>query len=149
MDEWHLSRCSQETMKGKCVHKKHCYRMWVCDFWQALEVQHDALQQMQLHVDRCRSRAFANLSCDYEGCSKCNFVLIDVEVGLLLTFLASMKAKVHLYKKYVSVLGCLHVKSQPFFKHPFSRSPLTPPDSKVSVLSMCFHRLCVNRRPKW
>ena len=45
---------------------------------------------------------------------KCNFMLIDVEVGLLLTFLASMKAKVHLYQKYVSVFGCLHVKSYPF-----------------------------------
>ena len=32
---------------------------------------------------------------------KCNFVLIDVEAGLLLTFLASMKAKVHLYQKYM------------------------------------------------
>ena len=40
-------------------------------------------------------------------CRKCNFVLIDVEVGLLLTFLASMKAKVRLYHKYmyVSVFG--------------------------------------------
>ena len=38
-------------------------------------------------------------------CRKCNFVLIDIEVGLLLTFLASMKAKVRLYQKYVSVLG--------------------------------------------
>ena len=44
-------------------------------------------------------------------CRKCNFVLIDVEVGLFLTFLASMKAKVRLYKKCVSVFGCLHVKS--------------------------------------
>ena len=32
-------------------------------------------------------------------CRKCNFVLMDVEVGLLLTFLASMKAKVCLYLK--------------------------------------------------
>ena len=38
-------------------------------------------------------------------CRKCNFMLIDIEVGLLLTFLASMKAKVCLYQKYVSVLG--------------------------------------------
>ena len=37
---------------------------------------------------------------------KCNFVLIDVEVGLLLFFLASMKAKVRLYQKCVSVFGC-------------------------------------------
>ena len=44
-------------------------------------------------------------------CRKCNFVLIDVEVGLLLTFLASMKTKVRLYQKRVSVFGCLHVKS--------------------------------------
>ena len=44
-------------------------------------------------------------------CRKCNFVLIDVEVGLLLTFLASMKAKVRLYQKCVSVFGCLHVNS--------------------------------------
>ena len=44
-------------------------------------------------------------------CRKCNFVLIDVEVGLLLTFLVSMKAKVRLYQKCVSVFGCLHVNS--------------------------------------
>ena len=43
-------------------------------------------------------------------CRKRNFVLIDIEVGLLLTFHASMKAKVCLYQKYVSVFGCLHVK---------------------------------------
>ena len=43
-------------------------------------------------------------------CRKRNFVLIDVEVGLLLTFLACMKAKVRLYQKYVSVYECLHVK---------------------------------------
>ena len=45
---------------------------------------------------------------------KRNFVLIDVEVELLLTFLASMKAKVRLYQKYVSVFGCLHVKDTVF-----------------------------------
>ena len=42
---------------------------------------------------------------------KCNFMLIDVEVGLLLFFLAGMKAKVRLYQKCVSVFGCLHVNS--------------------------------------
>ena len=42
---------------------------------------------------------------------KCNFVLIDVEVGLLLAFLVSMKSKVSLYQKCVFVFGCLHVKS--------------------------------------
>ena len=45
------------------------------------------------------------------NCRKCNFVLIDVKIGLSLIFLASMKAKVHLYQKYVSVFWCLHVKS--------------------------------------
>ena len=49
-------------------------------------------------------------------CRKYNFVLIDVEVRILLTFLASMKAKVHnvhvcLYQKFVSVFLCIHVKS--------------------------------------
>ena len=46
-------------------------------------------------------------------CRKCNFVLIDVEVGILLTFLESTKAKVHvcLYQKYISVFLCLHTKS--------------------------------------
>ena len=44
-------------------------------------------------------------------CRKFNFVLIDVKVGLLLTFLVSMKAKIHLYQKCVSVFGCLHMKS--------------------------------------
>ena len=45
-------------------------------------------------------------------CRKCNFVLIDVKVGVLLTFLASMKAEVRSYQKYASVFGCLHVKKQ-------------------------------------
>ena len=45
-------------------------------------------------------------------CRKCNFVLIHVKVGVLLTFLASMKAKVHLYQKYVSIFPCLHVKKR-------------------------------------
>ena len=44
-------------------------------------------------------------------CRKFNFVLIDVKVGLLLTFLVSMKAKIHMYQKCVSVFGCLHMKS--------------------------------------
>ena len=41
-------------------------------------------------------------------CSKRNFMLIDVKVGLLLIFLASMKAKACLYQNYVSVFGCLN-----------------------------------------
>ena len=44
-------------------------------------------------------------------CEKCNLVSIDVEVAVLLTFLASMKAKVRLYQEYVFVFLCLHMKS--------------------------------------
>ena len=43
-------------------------------------------------------------------CRKCNYVLINVEVEILLTFLESMKVKVRLYQQYVSVFLCLHVK---------------------------------------
>ena len=46
-------------------------------------------------------------------CRKCNFMLIDVEVRRLLAFLASIKDKVHVY---VSVFGCLHIKSLRFSK---------------------------------
>ena len=81
-------------------------------------------------------------------CRKRNFVLIDVKVGLLLTFFVSMKAKVRLYQKYVSVYECLHVKRLPFFKYPFSRSPVWSPDSEVFVLHVRFHCLHVNGRPK-
>ena len=52
--------------------------------------------------------------CSMIRCRKCNFVLIDVEVGILLTFLESTKAKVRLYQKYVFVLPCLHMKSWRF-----------------------------------
>ena len=44
-------------------------------------------------------------------CRKCNFVLIGIKVGVLLTFLASMKAKVLLCQKYISVFSSLHVKN--------------------------------------
>ena len=66
-------------------------------------------------------------------CIKRNFVLIDVEVGLLLTFLASMKAKVRLYQKYVSVYGCLHVKKIAVFQVSIF---------KVSGLVSGFRSLC-------
>ena len=36
-------------------------------------------------------------------CRKCNLMLIDIEVGILLTFLESMKTKVRLYQKYMYV----------------------------------------------
>ena len=73
-------------------------------------------------------------------CRKLNFVLIDFEVGLLLTFLVSMKAKVCLYQSMYPFL----VFTRAVFKSPFSRSP----DSKVFVLHERFHRLRVNGRPK-
>ena len=56
-----------------------------------------------MHVE-CRHAVFCKHSkFSTMHCRKCNLVLIDVEVGLLLTFLASMKAKVCLYQKCVSV----------------------------------------------
>ena len=57
-------------------------------------------------------------------CRKCNYVLINVEVEVLLTFLESMKVKVRLYQQYVSVFLCLHVKCLAFYKYPFSKYPL-------------------------
>ena len=64
-----------------------------------------------MHVE-CRHAIFGkHLKFSTIHCRKCNFVLIDVEVELLLTFLASMKAKVRLYQKCISVFGCLHVNS--------------------------------------
>ena len=39
---------------------------------------------------------------------KRKFFLIDVVVGLLIAFSASMKAEVRSYRKRVSVFGCLH-----------------------------------------
>ena len=39
---------------------------------------------------------------------KRKFFLIDVVVGLLVAFSASMKAQVRSYQKHVSVFGCLH-----------------------------------------
>ena len=50
------------SVEVNCVHG-----MWACRFWQALEVQHDVVLKMQLGVDRRQNRAFANLSCEYEG----------------------------------------------------------------------------------
>ena len=77
-------------------------------------------------------------------CRKCNFMLIDVEVGLLLTFLASMKAKVCLYQKYASVFGFLHVKSLRFQ----SRSPLRSPDSKSLRFEYAFSSFACKRKAK-
>ena len=55
-------------------------------------------------------------------CRKCNFVLIYVEVGVLLTFLASMKAKVRLYPKSIRFSVFTREKTDTlmrFFKYPF------------------------------
>ena len=57
-------------------------------------------------------------------CRKCKFVLIDVEVGILPTSLATMKAMVRLYQKYASIFQCLHVKKLAFFKYLLSKYPL-------------------------
>ena len=75
-----------------------------------------------MHVE-CECAVFGrHLKFSMMRCRKCNFVLIYVEVGVLLTFLASMKAKVRFYQKYVSIFPCLHVKNgyiHVFFKYPF------------------------------
>ena len=56
-----------------------------------------------MHVECGRAILASTRSSAMMRCRKCNFVLIDVEVGILLTFLESMKAKVRLYQKYVSI----------------------------------------------
>ena len=64
-----------------------------------------------MHVE-CGCAVFGkHLKFSTVRCRKCNFVLIDVELGLLLTFLASMEAKVRLYQKCVSIFGCLDMNS--------------------------------------
>ena len=72
-------------------------------------------------------------------CRKLNFVLIDFEVGLLLTFLASMKAKVRLYPFWVF--------TRAVFKPPFSRFPVWSLDSKVFVLHV-FSSFACKRKAK-
>ena len=74
-------------------------RFWSFNYWKLI-----------MHVECGRVVFGKHSKFSTMRCRKRNFVLIDVEVGLLLTFLASMKAKVRLYQKYVSVFGCLHVK---------------------------------------
>ena len=84
-------RCSVYTYKVVVLSAEVNYArgMWACRFfWQALG-KHSKFSTMRRR--------------------KCNFVWIDVEVMLLLTFLASMKAKVRLYQKCVSVFGSLQV----------------------------------------
>ena len=66
------------------------YYMYACGIWACHFCKH-----LKFSTMRCR---------------KCNFVLIDAEVRILLTFFASMKAKLCLYQKYVSVFLCLHVR---------------------------------------
>ena len=84
-------------------------------------------------------------------CRKCNFVLIDVKVGVLLTFLASMKAKVRSYQKYVSIFGCLHVKKWIHlcvFQVSVFKVLQFGLHSEFFVLHVRFHCFRVNRRPK-
>ena len=110
-------RCSVYTYKVVVLSAEVNYArgMWACRFfWQALG-KHSKFSTMRRR--------------------KCNFVWIDVEVMLLLTFLASMKAKVRLYQKCI------------FYVYPFL-GVCRSPDSKVSGLSMRFHRLHVKRKAK-
>ena len=72
-------------------------------------------------------------------CTKCKFVLTDIKVGLSLRFLVIMKAKVHMYQKYVTVFSVFTREKLVLFKYPFPRS-------QVFVSHVCFHRFHVNRR---
>ena len=65
-------------------------------------------QKLIMHVECARGRAVFGKHSRFSTmcCRKCNFMLIDVEVGLLLTFFAGTKAKVHLYQ---SMYPFLHV----------------------------------------
>ena len=74
-------------------------------------------------------------------CRKCNFVLIDIEVGLLLTFLASMKAKVRLYQKCVSVFGFSAVR--------FSAVHVTDPVFKAGSFPFWFFVVCLKWNTKY
>ena len=58
-----------------------------------------------MHMECGRAIFGKHLKFSTMHCRKCNFMLIDIEVGLLLTFLASTKAKVRLYQTFVSVLS--------------------------------------------
>ena len=107
-----------------------------------------------MHVECGRAIFGRHLKFSMIRCRKCNFVLIYVEVGVLLTFLASMKAKVRLYQKYVSVFGCLHMKKMDtfmrFFKYLFQTIHLGYRIQKLSdSLGICieFHRIHVSEHP--
>ena len=77
-------------------------------------------------------------------------MLINVEVGILLTFLESMKAKVRLYQKYVSIFS-VSTREKLAFSSIRSRSiHLSYQIQKLSdSLGICieFHRICVKEHP--
>ena len=77
-------------------------------------------------------------------CRKCNFVLIDVEVGILLTFLESMKAKVCLYQKYISIF-CVYTRKVSIFQVCICFQSF---HFGLQIHSLRFHRFSVNGRPK-
>ena len=65
---------------------------------------------------------------------KYNFMSMDVEVGRLLTFLASMKAKERLYQNYISVFHLFFIFYAwkfTFVKYLFSKHPFKLLDTKV------------------
>ena len=80
-------------------------------------------------------------------CRKCNFVLIDIEVKILLAFLVSYEANVRLYQKNVFVFLFSREKLA-FFKYLFSKSPVWSPNSEVFILHVHFHYFRVNGQAK-
>ena len=63
------------TEEMQCLHEvllsaevNYAHGMWVCCFWQALgSSARCTVENATSCFDRRRSRAFANLSCEYEG----------------------------------------------------------------------------------
>ena len=76
--------------------------VWRCSVYSHFSLFYQ--QKLIIHVECGHAVVGKHLKFSTVRCRKCNLVLIDVEVGLLLMFLVSMKAKVCLYHKYVSVL---------------------------------------------
>ena len=96
----------------------YAYGMWACHY--------------------CKYSKFSTMQC-----RKCKSVLIDVEVGILPTSLATMKDMVRLYQKYASIFQCLHVKKIVFFKYLFSKYPLKLLNTKVSRFTKNPHQTCL------
>ena len=70
-----------------------------------------------------------------------------VEFAFAFAFASARVLFIHL-PSVSSRFRCLHERFSAFFLAPFSKSPLTSPDSEVSVLHMRFYRIRVNKRVK-